>query len=66
MKVAVRVRPLNDKEKSENFLIHWKTDGNSIFQVDPVTGRPKSDAFNFGMYSYNFSTLFTCISEVSI
>lgn len=47
MKVSVRVRPLSDKEKSENLKIHWKTDGNSIFQIDPFTGRPKSDAFHF-------------------
>ncbi|XP_075213019.1 uncharacterized protein LOC142319526 [Lycorma delicatula] len=47
MKVAIRLRPLNDKEKAENLLLHWKTDGNNIFQVDPTTGRPKSDAFTF-------------------
>jgi hypothetical protein len=36
--VSVRVRPLNRQEQSEGFT--WRIDGNTLFQVDPVTEQP--------------------------
>lgn len=47
IEVAIRVRPLLDKEVKENLPIHWHIDGESIFQVDQQ-GRQLSQPFTFG------------------
>lgn len=36
--VSVRVRPLNKQEQNEGFT--WRIEGNSMFQIDPVTREP--------------------------
>jgi hypothetical protein len=36
--VSVRVRPLNKQEQSDGFA--WRSDGNSLVQIDPTTREP--------------------------
>ena len=58
--VAIRVRPLNDREKSSEQIPVWQADNNSIIQLNPLDGRPFPNGafFRFGIFYIPFSFFF--------
>ncbi|XP_069689418.1 centromere-associated protein E-like [Periplaneta americana] len=46
IKVAVKVRPLIEREESEGFALHWHVKNDTIFQIDNE-GKQKGDTFSF-------------------
>ena len=47
IKVAIKVRPLIEREISEGLPIQWKVKNNTIFQIDE---KQKGDSFAFGKF----------------
>ncbi|XP_039297338.1 centromere-associated protein E [Nilaparvata lugens] len=47
IKVAIRVRPLIEREKNEGLQLRWTTEDNKIYQIDPANGKSKGDAYTF-------------------
>lgn len=48
IKVAIKVRPLINREKDENLPVQWDVQGNRIFSVDPETKRRGDHLHVFG------------------
>ncbi|XP_049816109.1 uncharacterized protein LOC126263130 [Schistocerca nitens] len=47
IKVAVKVRPLIDREKKAGENVCWKVTGNNIAQIDPSSGTVLRDGYTF-------------------
>lgn len=47
--VAIRVRPLNERELSSGQQDAWAVSGNSISQTTPASS---SSVYSFGLYSF--------------
>lgn len=55
MKVAVRVRPFNSREKARNAVLIIKMEGNSTYITDPAAldQEPKKFAFDYSYWSHD-------------
>jgi hypothetical protein len=60
--VGIRIRPLNEREVSQNCVAAWQWDSSSIVQLSPLTGKPIPSAkYTFGIIalkSYIYLTLY--------
>jgi len=47
IKVAIKARPLNDREKSDG-RVYWKIESDSVIHIDPITEKKNGEQFFFG------------------
>lgn len=48
IKVAIRVRPLIQRERNEKLSEQWEVNQDTIFPIDSVTKKKNGDAYVFG------------------
>ncbi len=53
VRVAVRVRPFNKREKEANAQLCVKMEGNSTICIDPKSGEEKKFAYDFSYWSFD-------------
>lgn len=49
--VAIKVRPLIEREKKAKLSVHWNVQGRAIIQLD-YNGQPYGEPYCFGMFTY--------------
>jgi hypothetical protein len=58
IKVAIKVRPLIEREESEGLFIQWEVKDNSIFQKD--SGGKCKEGYTFGKLLINNANTISC------
>lgn len=49
IKVAIKIRPLNNKERTDG-KVYWEVQSNSVIHIDPITEKKTGEQFLFGKY----------------
>lgn len=53
IKVAIKARPLNHKERLDG-RVYWKIESDSLIHIDPITEKKNGEQFFFGKLNFPF------------